>query len=227
MPFLKDPARDEWNSKQDRLSLAVSAVTGDGYWEPGGNPGVYVQYADGFGTVPAGAVCRAAIVHDGMEYPEAARCMFRIGLGPVPGCTVNLDSYPLGPEDRVRRGISGRFDAVVGGRYPGDGLDDTLERAAVSGMRVAVAVTGNVAEEIARKLSAGNEVTVFGNPDIPLVTALYSTCGTVVHLGDCRRGYLHSYAMYHAGVPGRRLVERAGGVKFAPATMEEFLKYFK
>jgi hypothetical protein len=220
----------EWDSKLNMLSMAVAGTAGGTYWFPGASGRAVVQAADGICEVPPGCVPYAAIVHDGMEYRVSPRPILRIGLGEVPGCTANLSSYPLREKDMHRLPESAAFDAVVGGRCPDAGsCEEAVVRAGLSGMRVAVATTGSpgISGRISGMLrDAGNEVAVVEAPQLPTVSALYRTCRTVVHLGDCRRGYLHSLAMYHAGVPGRTLVERVAGLdRFVPAGMAELIQF--
>jgi hypothetical protein len=92
-----------------------------------------------------------------------------------------------------------------------------------------VAIPGNpwIAEKVSNRLKEeGNDVTVIENPQLPILSVLYRSCPTVVHLGHCRRGYLHSLAMYHATVPGRTLVERVPGLeKFEPAAIDDLIQF--
>ena len=155
------------------------------------------------------------------------RHILRIGLGNIPGCTVNLPGYPLRPEDMCRMPISVRYDAVVGGKCPtGADWKDALSRAGLEGMRVAVAITGTsgYSDGIANELSGCNEVDTIRFPGLPVLSALYRTCPTIVHLGDCRRGYLHSMAMYHTAVEGRRLVERVPGERYTPPSVDDLIQ---
>ena len=220
----------EWDSKLNILSMAVAGRIGGEYWRPGVTGGVVVQVADGMCDVPPGCTPFAAIMHDPVPCAYAPKPILRIGLGDVPGCTINLSSYPLREKDMHRLPVSVKFDAVVGGSCPSVGeCEDAIERAGLSGSRVAVAIPGNpgVAAEVAASLEAGgNEVTLVDDPRLPVLSVLYRTCPTVVHLGHCRRGYLHSLAMYHASVPGRRLVERvAGQERFEVATVADLTRF--
>lgn len=221
--FVKD-SRQEWDSKLDILSMAIAGRLGGEYWTAASRGGVVAQAADGKCDIPAGCDVGCIVVHDSLDYPEKSRAMFRIGLGDVPGCSRNLASYPLRGCDRHRLPVSVRFDAVVGGDCE-EGVEETLERAGLSGKRIAVAtMNGRLSGRVAGILGKDNEVTEIWCPQLPVVSALYRTCGTVVHLGHCRRGYLHSMAMYHAGVDGRKLVERVPDEKFVPATVDEMIQ---
>ena len=221
--FVKDK-RPEWDSKLDILSLAVAGTLGGEYWTKGVTGGAVAQAADGKCEVPAGCNVSCLIVHDPLDYPVKSRVLFRIGLGEVPGCSANLSSYPLRRRDMYRLPLSRHFDAVVGGECA-EGYEEALARAGLSGKRVAVAIAGSeLSGKVAEILKLDNEVSLVDTPQLPVVSALYRTCGTVVHLGHCRRGYLHSLAMYHAGVEGRKLVERVPGEKFVPATVEQMIQ---
>lgn len=223
--FVKDTRR-EWDSKLDRLSMGIAGRLGGEYWVPG-QKGVpcLVQGADGRCAVPAGCPVSVAVFHDGLEYEVKKNAPFRVGLGDIPGCHVNLAGYPLYGSDLCRVGPSVQYDAVVGGAC-GDGWEAALEDASLDGKRVAVAFAGDdgIREGIVAALSGRNEVDVIDGPVLPVVAALYRTCGTVVHLGHCRRGYLHSLAVYHAGVSGRKLVEGVPGEKFVPPSLDEMIK---
>ena len=223
--FVKD-IMPEWDSKLDMLSLGIAGALGGAYWVPGTRGvGCVVQAADGYCMVPDECPVRCAIFHDALDYPEKKTALFRIGLGDVPGCTCNLTSYPLRASDMHRMPPSAVFDAVVGGRIR-ESMEDTLERAGLKGKKVAVATRGSaeLAGAVAALLRDSNDVTVISEPSLPGVAALYRTCPTVVHLGDCSRGYLHSLAMYHTGEPGRRLVERVQSGGFRVATMDELIQ---
>ena len=221
----------EWDSKRDILAMAVAGKTGGEYWTPYSNGGAVVQAADGECEVPSGCLPSVCIYHDALEYDIVPRPLFRIGLGEdIPGCNVNLRSYPLRECDRYRLPASAKFDAVVGGQCGYfESCEEAIERAGLRGRRVAVAIPGNpaVAEEVSNRLREdGNEVTVVEGPQLPVISVLYRSCPAVVHLGHCRRGYLHSLAMYHASVPGRTLVERVPGLeKFEPAGIGELIQF--
>lgn len=224
--FVRD-TRPEWDSKLDMLSMAVAGRSGGEYWVPGSTLGCLVQAADGICDIPRGANVTCAVIHDGMDYAIKERRILRIGLGNIPGCTVNLPGYPLRPEDMCRMPVSVRYDAVVGGRCPSAAYwKDAIEAAALEGKRVAVAVPGNpgVSLDIAKALSANNEVEVIQFPGLPVLSALYRTCRTIVHLGHCSRGYLHSMAMYHTAVEGRRLVERIPGERYTPPSVDDLIQ---
>ena len=229
--YVKDQARDEWNSKPAVLSMGLAGILGGHYYSAPGPWKVVVQMADGKEHIPYGVVpgmC-VAIVHDGMDYPSLKGVPVRIGLGDVPGCTANLESFPLGKRDLFRRPVSERYDAVIGGKVSAEPEDmgEIIDRAGLAGKRVAVALAAppDVLGHILVGLGAvRTSVTVFDSLSLPVVTALYSTCPTVVHLGQCTRGYLHSYAMYHTEVEGRRLVERVPGERYTPARIEELAR---
>lgn len=224
--FVRD-TRPEWDSKLDIISMAVAGRVGGEYWFPGSTLGCLVQAADGKCVVPPGANVTCAVIHDGLEYAIKERRILRVGLGDIPGCTVNLTGYPLRPEDMCRMPASARYDAVVGGRCPaGADWKEALAEAGLEGKRVAVAIPGNtgISEAVAGELSADNEVELLPSPGLPVLSALYRTCPTVVHLGDCRRGYLHSMAMYHTGVGGRRLVERVPGERYDPPSVDDLIQ---
>lgn len=224
--FVKDQ-RPEWDSKLDMLSMAVAGSAGGEYWVSGSTLGCLVQAADGACNIPQGANVTCAVIHDNIDYAIKERHILRIGLGNIPGCTVNLPGYPLRPEDMCRMPISVRYDAVVGGKCPtGADWKDALSRAGLEGMRVAVAITGTsgYSDGIANELSGCNEVDTIRFPGLPVLSALYRTCPTIVHLGDCRRGYLHSMAMYHTAVEGRRLVERVPGERYTPPSVDDLIQ---
>ena len=221
--FVKD-GRQEWDSKLDILSMAIAGKLGGEYWTAASCGGVVAQAADGKCEIPPGCDVGCLVVHDSLEYPAKSRVMFRIGLGEVPGCSVNLSSYPLRRCDMHRLPVSARFDAVVGGDCE-EGVEETLGRAGMSGKRIAVATMNSaLSGKVVDILGKDNDVTEVWCPQLPVVSALYRTCGTVVHLGHCRRGYLHALAMYHAGVEDRNLVERVPGEKFVPATVDEMIQ---
>lgn len=222
----------EWDSKRNILSMAVSGIIGGEYWTPYVTGGAVVQAADGECDMPAGCIPFAAIYHDALEYSICPKPLLRIGLGEVPGCTVNLRSYPLRRKDLHRLPVSARFDAVFGGKAADfASCEEAIERAGVRGRRVAVAIPGNpaVAEEVSNRLRAeGNDVTLLEDPQLPILSVLYRSCPTVVHLGHCRRGYLHSLAMYHASAEGRTLVERVPGLdRFEPAGVDELIQFLR
>jgi hypothetical protein len=130
--------------------------------------------------------------------------------------------------------ISVEFDAVIGGKIP-EGAEesvlDALKRANLSGARVAIAVTGQMdgTQVMSYLLAAAGSarVEILEKPELPEITALYRTCSKVIHLGDCERGYLHSMAMFHAGIEGRTLVERVPGKHFEPSTMADLIQILK
>lgn len=227
--FVKD-FREEWDSKLNILSMAVAGRIGGEYWQPGVTAGSVVQAADGKCDVPSGCMPFAAIYHDSLEYSLTPKPILRIGLGDIPGCTVKLNSYPLRKKDLHRLPISAKYDAAFGGKAEDyASCEEAIERANVKGLRVAVAIPENasVAEKVSNRLKeAGNDVTVIENPRLPILSVLYRSCPTVVHLGHCRRGYLHSLAMYHATAPGRILVERVPGLlKFVPAGIDDLIQF--
>lgn len=227
--FVKD-FREEWDSKLNILSMAVAGRIGGEYWQPGVTAGSVVQAADGKCAIPSGCMPFAAIYHDSLEYSITPKPILRIGLGDIPGCTVNLRSYPLRHKDFHRLPVSAVFDTVVGGQCTDiDSCEETIERVKFKLGRVAVAIPGNpwLAEKVSNRLKeAGNDVTVIENPQLPILSVLYRSCPTVVHLGHCRRGYLHSLAMYHATAPGRILVERVPGLlKFVPAGIDDLIQF--
>lgn len=219
---MRDRTRPEWDSKTAMVALyCAAALPGTCYWEPGLSGRGAMQCADGKVLVPPVSPVTLAIVHDGMDYPEARGILRVIRLDGGPGRR-SLASFPLSPRDRLKQPRSNRFDAAVGGARPGDSWEDAVD--ALGPCRVAVAIPGDPvrAGEICGHLKGrGCEVTKFTTPDIPLASALYRTCPTVVHLGDCRRGYLHSLAMLHAD----RLVEGHPGERFTPATLEDFKSF--
>ena len=235
MLFVKDICRGEWESKQDLISMAVAGRLGGAYAENRVPPGetLVAQCVDGRCQAPAGCSPAAVIVHDAVECPSARGIPCRIGLSPgIPGCAEVLDGFPLRECDTVRRPASSEFDAVVGGRLPREargGLGETLAIAGLDGARVVVAMPDcrDSALEAARLLAGRCTVTVIDSPSLPVLSALYGTCPTVVHLGDCRRGYLHSLAMYHTSVPGRRLVERVPGERYVPPTMDALVEILR
>jgi hypothetical protein len=231
LAYVKDFVRDEWNSKQAILSMGIAGHLGGHYYSVPGPWRVVTHLADGRDFTPRGVspgMC-VAIVHDSMEYPGLKRMPVRIGLGDIPGCTENLASFPLAAGDMVRRPVSERYDAVIGGRVDGtlDDIGDIVDRAGLVGKRVAIAVAaspdavGQISAQLGARL---NGVDVIDNPDLPVMTALYSTCPTVVHLGHCARDYLHAYAMYHTEVEGRKLVERVPGERYTPSRIEELVR---
>lgn len=227
--FVKD-FREEWDSKLNILSMAVAGRIGGEYWQPGVTTGSVVQAADGKCAIPSGCMPFAAIYHDSLEYSITPKPILRIGLGDIPGCTVKLNSYPLRKKDLHRLPISAKYDAVFGGKAEDyASCEEAIERANVKGLRVAVAIPGNpwLAEKVSNRLKEeGNDVTVIENPQLPILSVLYRSCSSVVHLGHCRRGYLHSLAMYHATVPGRTLVERVPGLeKFEPAVIDDLIQF--
>lgn len=222
--------KQEWDSKKNMLSMAVAGRIGGEYWCPGSPGGAVVQAADGACEMPAGCIPYVAIIHDSLEYKINPSPILKIGLGDVPGCTVNLRSYPLRKKDMFRLPLSARFDAVVGGKAEDfAGCEEAIERSGLRGRKVAVAITEStwVASKVADCLKdAGNDVTVLDDPPLPIVSVLYRSCAHVVHLGHCRKGYLHSLAMYHATVPGRTLTEKYPGLpKFEVATMDELIQF--
>ena len=227
--FVKDCARQEWESKMDMLSMYVSGRLGGEYWRPGNIGRTVVHAADGECVVPLGCTPAVAIIHDPLDYIIAPRPLVRIGLGEIPGCTVNLASYPLRDCDMHRLPVSAEFDAVIGGKL-GDqeGCLEALERAGRHGKRVAVAVDGD-SGQIDGMLSGDNELFgVDSRGSLMTVSVLYRSCPTVVHLGDCRRGYLHSLAMYHATADGRRLIEKIPDLPpFVPAKADELIQFFR
>lgn len=227
--FVKD-FREEWDSKLNILSMAVAGRIGGEYWQPGVTAGSVVQAADGKCAIPSGCMPFAAIYHDSHEYSITPKPILRIGLGDIPGCTVKLNSYPLRKKDLHRLPISAKYDAVFGGKAEDyASCEEAIERANVNGLRVAVAIPENasVAEKVSNRLEEnGNEVTIIADPQLPILSVLYRSCPTVVHLGHCRRGYLHSLAMYHATAPGRILVERVPGLlKFVPAGIDDLIQF--
>ncbi len=220
----------EWDSKRNILAMAVAGKIGGEYWYPGVTSGAVVQAADGTCDVPAGCIPFAAIYHDSLEYNIIPRPLLRIGLGDIPGCTVKLNSYPLREKDLHRLPVSAKYDAVFGGKAEDyASCEEATERANVKGRRVAVAIPENpsVAEKVSNRLKEnGNEVAIIADPQLPILSVLYRSCPTVVHLGHCRRGYLHSLAMYHATAPGRTLVERVPGLlKFVPASIDDLIQF--
>lgn len=226
--YAKDPYRNEWDSKLDRLSLAVASRFGGEYWTSGKRGSCMVHAIEGTIHVPAGCIPSIIIFHDDMNYPRYSLAK-RIGIGNVSGCQYTLDAYPLGVSDMCRRPASMDYDVVVGGRLTEDPAN-TLASANLGNLRIAVAVTGDNAirtSMVEQLLKVAAKVDVFDGVALPTISAFYRTCPTVVHLGDCRRGYLHSLAMYHTSMPGRRLVERIPGEHFNPPTMEEFLHFFE
>lgn len=219
----------EWDSKRDMLSMAVAGIMGGEYWYPGAAGRTVVQSADGKCDVPSGCTPSVLIRHDPLDCGTVRGPVLRIGLGDIPGCSVNLRSYPLRKKDLHRLPLSAAFDAVVGGRCPdAESCEEAIERASLTGLRVAVAIPGNpgIAREAAGILERSkNSATVIDDPSLPIISVLYRSCVTVVHLGDCMRGYLHSLAMYHASAPGRRLVERVPGLPgFEPAGIGELVR---
>ena len=219
---MRDRARAEWDSKLDMVAMMyAAAVPGTCYWERGMSGKGAMQCADGKVLAPPVSPVTLAIVHDGMDYPEAKGVVRVIRLDGGPGRR-SLASFPLSPRDRLRQPRSRRFDAVVGGARPGDSWEDAVD--SLGTCRVAVAIPGDPgrANAVCSHLeSRGCEVTKFVSPDIPLASALYRTCPAVVHLGDCRRGYLHALAMLHAD----RLIEGHPGDSFVPATLEDFKSF--
>ena len=215
--FIKDRVRPEWDSKQDMLSMGIAGYLGGEYYEDGADGRLVVQCADGVVKAIVNRPAAFAVIHDDLQYVSAAFRTIRIG--------VDFPSYPLRERDLVRREPTGEFDAVIGGNC--DEWGDVLEHAGLDGKRVAVAVpsfrnASRIIEEIGKRCEA---VRIAG-ADLPATAALYTVCPTVVHLGHCRKGYLHTMAMYHAGVPGRTLVEREATGGFPAGKMEDFKNFF-
>jgi len=209
--------RPEWDSKQDMLSMGIAGYLYGEYYSEGADGRLVVQCADGVAKGVPNRPAMFAVIHDDREYAVTAFRKIRLG--------VDFPSYPLRERDLVRREPTGEFDVVIGGNC--DEWGDTLKNAGIDGKRVAVAVPSyrnatRIIEEIGNRCDA---VRITG-ADLPVTAALYSVCPTVIHLGHCRKGYLHSMAMYHAGVPGRTLVEREATGGFPVGKMEDFKIFF-
>lgn len=216
--FIKDSSRPEWDSKQDMLSMGIAGYLGGEYYSEGVAGRLVVQCADGVVKTVPNRPAVFAVMHDGLQYGRAAFRTIRIGE--------DFPSYPLREQDMFRREPTGEFDAVIGGACGEWG--DTLERAPLDGKRVAVAVPSYIAAtRIIAEIGGRCEAVRIAGADLPVTAALYTACGTVVHLGHCRKGYLHAMAAYHAGAAGRTLVERVPSGGFAIGKMEDFAKMFE
>ena len=233
MPCFVKSVRNEWDSKLDMLSMAVSAEIGGEYWRPGTTAPLVAQAADGMLDVPSGVMPMCVIYHDALDYPETGAVM-SVAICPREGVRFVLASYPLRAEDMCRLPVSVEFDAVIGGKVPAGSevsVEGALTRASLGGKRVAIAVTGAMdgdgVKSMLERISPPASVEVLSSPELPVTAALYRTCATVVHLGDCSRGYLHSMAEFHAGVDGRTLVERVPGPKFVPSTLPDLMQILK
>lgn len=240
MQFIRDLLVPRWYSKFNVLArMCASSDRRSCWYDAGCSDMVAVQCGDGRVLAPVGAAERPhyLILHDWDEkYAPMVRNAVRVvtlgRFAGVPRGASILESFPV-PEF-PHRPVHPDNNILVAGDCSMPGTFDFIEEV-MGGLDRELSVTvalydggSSGTERFISGLVYGETMSSFKKvqwrkrQSYPMITALYTTAGLIVHSGAGTRGFLHSLAVMSAS-RGAGLITRTGDNGFIPATIGELI----